>query len=97
MTINELLRDPEKELESAYAELRIYRAMRNVLRDAGEWAFEVDGDDVAYFLDGVLNMMDELLPDRGQCDAMPNTGAVGKDDVDKLKNANMFDGDICPA
>lgn len=97
MTINELLRDPKKELESAYAELRIYRAMRKVLRDAGEWAFEVDGDDVSYFLDGVLNMMDELLPDRDKCDAMPNTETVIQDDFDKSKNVSMFDGDIYPA
>ncbi len=76
MNIAELLRNPEKELESAYAELRIYRAMRKVLRDAGEWAFEVDGTDVAYFLDGVLNIVDELLPDREKCDAMPNMGLV---------------------
>ena len=96
MTINELLRDPEKELESAYAELRIYRAMRKVLRDAGEWAFEVDGDDVAYFLDGVLNMMDELLPDRNERAVSINDEAPVAGDVDEMKNVSMFDGTIYP-
>lgn len=96
MTIDEFLRNPEKELESAYAELRIYRAMRKVLRDAGEWAFEVDGTDVAYFLDGVLGMVDELFPDRSERAVSTDGEVPVAGDVDEMKNVSMFDGTIYP-
>lgn len=84
----------EAELKRAREELYIYRAMRKVLFDAGEWAFDAEDTSFANYVQGVMDFVSVLLPDSDKRDTTPNNEAVASDGVDETKNVNMFDGDI---